>query len=559
MRAAPPPRSPATSRQPYRLQPSRLQRSRQPFAALFGVAACLLLLSLGSARANGEPLVRPSTLKSKSALYQLRAGGLLIAGGGGIPRELAAAFLRMAGGKGARLVVIPTASKNTETGERSARFWQTQGFAGCTILHTRDRELANRAEFCAPLRQADAVWICGGSQSRLAEAYRNTLVQRELFALLGRGAAIGGSSAGAAIQSEVMIAGGKREPEIRHGLGLLEGVVLDQHFRQRKREARLARALVLQPGHFGIGIDERTAIRVLGRRIDVLGEGQVAVLQAPGAGRKASYSAYGPGSRLDLVQLRRAAISRIKEDPPHWSQPRALTAGTLWLGGGGRLGPAIWKRFLADAGGINARILVVPTASGKQYFPTNLFAVRSLEALGARNVRLLDAQHWLDVDDEILEELDRADAVWLTGGRQWRLIDQYERTGFVAGLRRLLARGGVIGGSSAGASIQAECLVRGHPLGNHVMWAEGYERGFGLLPGAAVDQHFRERRRAPALAKLKKQFPSLLCIGIDERSAIRVQGATIEVLGYGQVSIHGNEDAPTTLGAGDRYPLPRRP
>ena len=77
------------------------------------------------------------------------------------------------------------------------------------------------------------------------------------------------------------------------------------------------------------------------------------------------------------------------------------------------------------------------------------------------------------------------------------------------------ARGGVIGGSSAGASIQGEYMPRGHPLGNTVMAAEGYERGFGFLPGCAIDQHFFARNRTADMTGLMKKYPQYLGIGID--------------------------------------------
>ena len=94
-----------------------------------------------------------------------------------------------------------------------------------------------------------------------------------------------------------------------------------------------------------------------------------------------------------------------------------------------------------------------------------------------------------------------------------------------------LRRGGVIGGSSAGATIQGEFLVRGHPLGNSVMMAEGYERGFAFLPGMAIDQHFSQRDRLPDLLPVIRRHPKMLGVGIDEGTAIVVTGTRVEVIG----------------------------
>src|SRR5205823_10371724 len=93
------------------------------------------------------------------------------------------------------------------------------------------------------------------------------------------------------------------------------------------------------------------------------------------------------------------------------------------------------------------------------------------------------------------EPLREAKGVWFSGGRQWRFVDAYEGTLCEKLFHDVLKRGGAIGGSSAGATIQGAYLCRGNPLGNLDIMAEGYERGFGFLPGTAIDQHFFKRNR----------------------------------------------------------------
>ena len=127
----------------------------------------------------------------------------------------------------------------------------------------------------------------------------------------------------------------------------------------------------------------------------------------------------------------------------------------------------------------------------------------------------------------------------------------------------VLARGGAIAGSSAGATIQAEYMVRGHPLGNRVMMAEGYERGLGFLPGVAIDQHFTQRRRQDDMAAVKRRFPQLLGIGIDESTAVFVTGHIMEVVGANDVSVYDRTQSAqaherTILRASDRYDLHTR-
>jgi len=126
----------------------------------------------------------------------------------------------------------------------------------------------------------------------------------------------------------------------------------------------------------------------------------------------------------------------------------------------------------------------------------------------------------------------------------------------------VLKRGGVIGGSSAGATIQGDYLCRGSPLGNFEMMAEGYERGLGLLPGVAIDQHFAQRKRFPDMTQLMKFRPQLLGIGIDEATALIVRGSTAEILGQNQAHFYdyragkpeGDKDY-VTLKSGQKFDL----
>src|SRR5262249_37634364 len=104
--------------------------------------------------------------------------------------------------------------------------------------------------------------------------------------------------------------------------------------------------------------------------------------------------------------------------------------------------------------------------------------------------------------------------------------------------------GGVIGGSSAGASIQSQYMPRGSPLGNTHMMADGYERGLGFLPGAAVDQHFTQRGGHGDMTSLMRRYPPLFGIGIDEATAIVVRGSAAETIGRGSVHYYDYRAGP---------------
>jgi len=219
--------------------------------------------------------------------------------------------------------------------------------------------------------------------------------------------------------------------------------------------------------------------------------------------------------------------------------------GALVIAGGGSLGQEVMGRFFELAGGPEASIVLIPTADAADSFDANYKGLKVLKAAGARNVTILHTRDRAGADSEtFVTPLRQARGVWISGGRQWRLADAYLGTLTEKELHALLARGGVIGGTSAGASIQASYLVRGAPEGNRIMMAKGHERGFGFLPDSAIDQHVLARKREGDLAAVIQTHPDLLGIGLDERTAIIVQGDRFEVVGKSQVVVYGARSAP---------------
>ena len=473
-------------------------------------------------------------------------GSLVIAGGGSLPDQVMDRFMKLAGGEKAPLVIIPTASRRADEEETKSLLasWQDRKSASLTLLHTRSRDQANDPGFLKPLARATGIWFTGGIQSRVTEAYLGTLLEKELANLLNRGGVIGGSSAGAAIQSRVMIAGGSDEARLQTGFDLLPGTIIDQHFLARKRQARLIGAVKQHPLRVGLGIDEGTALVVRGRQMEVVGRSSVTVCLAASPTQDAIQTQVRAGQLLDLTALRRAIRDRQQPAfPPQKMRPSRLKAGSLLIVGGGGFPAPMRKKFIELAGGPDALIIVLPTAR-EEPLPEQV-GQKFFEDAGARNVKVLRARQLADVESQATRQmLEKAGGIWFGGGRQWRFVDAYEQTTALPLIHAVLQRGGVIGGSSAGASIQAEYLVRGNPLGNQDMMAAGYERGFGFLPGAAVDQHFAQRKRFADMTTVMKRHPQLLGIGIDESTALLVQGSTGTVLGGGKVHIYDWRQAP---------------
>ncbi|MGQ0637150.1 MAG: cyanophycinase [Planctomycetaceae bacterium] len=494
-------------------------------------------------------------------------GALVLCGGGRLPESVREEFLKRAGDGQAKLVVIPTGSDD-DTLESDARavaeIWKSRGAAEVSILHTRLPEEANDDAFVAPLKSATGVWITGGKQTLIARSYSGTLVERELAALIDRGGVVGGTSAGAACLSRVMIVRGEifRDP----GLGLVPGAVVDQHFLVRDRRARLLRALEKHPALVGLGVDEATALIISGRSLRCVGDSTVTVCFGANGHCDCEEVTLNPGDESDLTMLRRRALARLDSAlSPAGPREINVPAGALVIAGGGQLPNEIARRFIDLAGGPEAPIVVLPTGNPDP-LPAQPADGRFLEQAGARNVRVLAARRRDEVESKaFLAAVREARGVWFGGGRQWRFVDAYEATPAVDAFRDVLRRGGVIGGSSAGATIQGEYLVRGSPLGNRQMMCPGYERGFGFLPGAAIDQHAAERQRLGDMSEVVAAHPQLLGISLDESTAIVVQGSTAEVLGKGAAHFYDRSQPVAagqpeyeSLAAGAKYDLARR-
>lgn len=202
----------------------------------------------------------------------------LFVGGGALPESMYKEFLKLTG-LDAKLVVIPTASSGDIDVEEINEQWHSRGFQNVSVLHTNDRKVSLSMEFSEPLRNATAVWFSGGSQQRIADAYIGTLVENELYQVLQRGGIIGGSSAGAAIQTRLMIRGGDTLPKISTGLDLIPGAIVDQHFLKRNRLSRLIAAIRIHPELIGYGIDEGTAIVIYDNEYRIVGGSYVLRVQ----------------------------------------------------------------------------------------------------------------------------------------------------------------------------------------------------------------------------------------------------------------------------------------
>lgn len=220
-------------------------------------------------------------------------------------------FVEICGGPGCHIAIIPTASQLEETGPAYQRAFADLGADQPRSLPFVHREDANNAEWLGVLERADGVFFTGGNQLRLSTVLGGTPVNALLRQRNSEGLHVAGTSAGAAILSEHMIAYGREGSTPRGeavalapGLGVLHEVIIDQHFSQRDRLGRLLTALSYNPRLIGLGVDENTAA-VVGPdgKVEAIGEGSVTIVDA-GELQFSSADLAGPDQPVSLLNLR---------------------------------------------------------------------------------------------------------------------------------------------------------------------------------------------------------------------------------------------------------------
>ena len=247
-----------------------------------------------------------------------------------------------------------------------------------------------------------------------------------------------------------------------------------------------------------------------------------------------------------VVLLTGVAPRTAAEDPPEYGPSK----GTLVIAGGGALeGTGIVEKFIQLAGGMDASFVIVPTAAGNRNANGTVREYKEEDIIapwvkrGLTHVRMLHTHDPKVADTEAFTAvLRKAHAVWFNGGRQWNIVDSYMNTRTYREFHQVLARGGVIGGSSAGATIQGDYLVRGAIAGPQIMMTpeKAHERGFNFLRRSAIDQHINTRNRWDDLIPVIQKMPELLGIGLSEGTAIIVSGDRFEVVGKWKVAVHDN-------------------
>jgi cyanophycinase len=228
-------------------------------------------------------------LAAATAVADAPNGHLVLIGGGDKPDAAMRKFVELAGGPAASIAVLPTASSSKKTGpNQKAQFEKEFGCTNVTVVPIRERSQSFDERYVKTLAGARGIFFSGGDQALIIRALRGTPAGDAVATAFAAGAVVGGTSAGTACQSPLMITGNGNfkvieagNVELWEGLGFFEGVIVDQHFVARQRQNRLISVILEHPELLGVGVDEDTAVWVRpDRTFEVIGASNVIVVDA---------------------------------------------------------------------------------------------------------------------------------------------------------------------------------------------------------------------------------------------------------------------------------------
>ncbi|HTN77837.1 MAG TPA: cyanophycinase [Pirellulaceae bacterium] len=235
---------------------------------------------------------------------------------------------------------------------------------------------------------------------------------------------------------------------------------------------------------------------------------------------------------------------------------QANKPGALIVCGGGKLPEEVYDEFVRLAGGKDAHLVHIPWAHPFSSMSSVRYSYHGWSGMDVASFAFLNINARSEADlDTLIKPLETATGVWIGGGSQGRLADLYGNTKVEAALQRLLARGGVIGGTSAGASIMSTTMIRSGTASEAVT-----DRGLCLVKHAVIDQHFSQRHRLERLLNIVEESQLHVGIGVDEGAALVLQGNRLRAIGDSKVTIcvpggRGNDVTLHRLRGGDNATL----
>ncbi len=489
---------------------------------------------------------------------------MLHGGGGGVQEYVRQEFLRLAGGRTARVVLLPSDEEQRRPGEKLAAYEERLSRPGVygrwrelcrgndahfQFLHWDCPEDPDHSRFFSTLEEASGIWIPAEDQEWVIRRFagdplKPTRFQLALRNLMARGGVVGASGGGMASLSETVIAGNVADAEggwtrarLAFGLGLFQGTLLDQNFNiwsgrvERLTDAlrngpqldRVARKAGVQRRTIGLGVDRQTVAIVSGRTIRAIGEGNVHVFVQSNGGRTLAWYRLAAGDKplvLTTASVRERGIPQsVKADSAENPFGAPPGRGTVVLHGGGSTAE-MYDLFPRLAGKTHPKLLHCPSASDRyqrmsnaELMVSDLAEVWKTDAV--QSLRFINADKPGRAEQgEFCGLLDAADALWIMGGDQRNLTTLYvnpvKPTLFQKKVRNIVERGGVVGGSSAGCAALSDVMIVGTVASN----GRGPARAEACAgPGSPLE------RRGRAAFRCAARTDRAICRAVAEQAA----------------------------------------
>ena len=490
----------------------------------------------------------------------LKIGGTIIACGSGEAPSQAIELLKNAASKEDAATVVVRFEKKTDltAAKVESLLEEAEGLTQYKI-DLDQSELPDDAR--EAIENANVVWIA--AEKSVSKSQRR-LLQQLLIAskkMVAKGGLVFTTGPNAELLGEFVTDSYGDINTTHSGNHLIPDAVIMSSYSDKDDRGQLLSVLANEPRSVGIGIEADAAIVLRNRKIRVVGDGRATFclmaneekphrIQHVRQARSRRASPYQ--TIVDLTAWRRDAIERTVAPFPAAQPPTPnVENGTLIIVGGGGMPQGLMARLVELAGGEDAKLVYVPCSEADEIRGRQR-TVEMWKRMGVKSASFIHTKdrEKANSDEQFLAPLKDATGIWFGGGRQWNFSDSYYGTEAHRLMKEVLKRGGVIGGSSAGASIQAAYMCRANPVANFDIMAPGYERGLGFIRGVAIDQHFSQRGRQKDMTELVNRYPQLLGIGLDEATAIVVEKSRAEVVGRGKVHFY-NRNEPVVPGTDD--------
>jgi|GEM_PF-2027615 len=572
-----------------------------------------------------------------------RPGAVVLHGGGPLDDEIFAKFVELAGGRHARIVLVPSGTyvrgridgvdvdESEEAFQRRiarrygswVRLETTGRIAKFRFLYCDDQLHADDPAFCAALDEATGVWFPAAYQGKLAWRFtkkysdetstRTTLFQQKLREVVARGGAVGGLGGGASALSEVMIMGdsgqtdGPAKANLRYGMGLFNGAIVDQNFATRGGRLERFAGLLKDTGvlnekiswpasgrnMLGLAVDPETALVVRGNSVATLGRGAGHVFLKSNGDRTVTWRRITPSDgTVRLVSSASTARSSAssKDSPPAnsvgapplpnpFGMPEPADGrpfGTVVVHGG-RGDQRMIETFPRLSRVESPNFVHCPAATGDwrprpgenrasvlARLHEDLYEWPTMQ----RDGRLADLDFLTTLDpadaerETFVAPLEKAHAVWFSGGDQSKLAELFVNPGrptrFQLELRDVVRRGGVVGGTSAGAAAIAQVMTVGGSPENGLPARAEIAHGFGVLRNVVLEQHFQGDGRAGRIERFTQLLldndrlrsvagdgavdgtgrpETMIGLAVEERTALLLEGNRLRVFGKAKAHV----------------------